>query len=132
MPKSKLFDSENNKKSHTEIGDEEQKESTWASNEQIIEDHDASGINEIYSKGLIGNNSNNEDSSFNKKYYINPKFQSDTSSSDLTQGTPTETGMAPNFTNYDEANSASHFYSSGLDCSSTLIQVKKKNSFNSL
>ncbi|XP_044468885.1 NAC domain-containing protein 86-like [Mangifera indica] len=56
----------------------------------------------------------------------NNKFPSDTSSSDFTRGTPTETAgtaddlQAPFVS--DEANSAAHMYSLGLDFSSNLFQ----------
>ncbi|KAL5568774.1 hypothetical protein UlMin_025349 [Ulmus minor] len=63
---------------------------------------------------------NNEEENFNNniEYYPN-KFPSETSSSDLTQGTPQETGVqedlqAPNFTS-DEAHSAADLYSLGVD-----------------
>lgn len=117
IPKRKLEEN-NGKPNSAEIDQDIQKESTCVSNEHITGDHDGSGRinNEIYL---------NEDHNI---YYPN-KFPSDTSSSDLTQGTPTETGMVddiqatPNFANCDEANSDTHLYSSGLDCSSILIQV---------
>lgn len=78
----------------------------------------------IYSKGI---------ENFNIIQDYHPKIPIlDTSSSDLTQGTPPQIDISypadhmqlPPFTR-DEANSASHLYQSSLviDCSSSLIQV---------
>ncbi|XP_015876065.2 NAC domain-containing protein 54 [Ziziphus jujuba] len=92
----------------------------------------ASGI-EI-SRG-IGNEDDNLNTSNDVEY---PKFVSDTSSSDLTQGTPTaETAMADDVNqapvaNSDEANSASNLYSLGVDCSSNLIQDMQMGNYGSL
>ena len=76
-----------------------------------------------------GGENNDENSNNNDDYYPN-KFVSETSS-DLTQGTPTENGatddlQAP-FASDNEANSAADLYSLGIDCSSSLIQVRAYN-----
>ncbi|XP_059664100.1 NAC domain-containing protein 54-like [Cornus florida] len=82
----------------------------------LIEDQDTSSGTEI-SKGTEA-----EDKNFD---HCNPKYPSDASSSDLTQGTPLETcqthfSQAP-FTS-DEDNSLADMYSFGTDWQSNLVQ----------
>lgn len=72
---------------------------------------------------------NEDENNFNNDYFPNKLFVSETSSSDLTQGTPTETGVADElqapFASDNEANSAgAALYSFGVDCSSNLIEVR--------
>ena len=72
---------------------------------------------------------NEDENNFNNDYFPNKLFVSETSSSDLTQGTPTETGVADElqapFASDNEANSAgADLYSFGVDCSSDLIEVR--------
>ncbi|KAI4333256.1 hypothetical protein L6164_018089 [Bauhinia variegata] len=90
------------------------KESMWASEEQV-QGEDSSGIErEIQMKNEKVQN-----------HHDPPKFACDASSSDITQGTPPETGNADDFQVQfvsDEANSASNSYSLGLDYSSNLFQ----------
>lgn len=95
----------------------------WAvSKEQQVLGDDGSGI-EI-SRGAIEKELDDE----NHEY---PKFVPDTSSSDLTQGTPTETAMVDDVQPpSDEANStASNLYSLAFDCSPYLLQVLYISSF---
>ncbi|PON49477.1 NAC domain containing protein [Parasponia andersonii] len=77
----------------------------------------------------------NEDENFCTDYYPN-KFLSETSSSDLTQGTPTETGVGEDFqapfASDNEANSAADLYSFGVDCSSNVVQEMQMPSYESL
>lgn len=104
----------------------------WVSKEQLPLGDDATGNIEI-SKGANIENDLNDTENLNQEHHDHdhhgqyPKFASDTSSSDLTQGTPTETAMADElqapFATSDEANSASNLYSLGVDCSPNLIQV---------
>jgi hypothetical protein len=64
-----------------------------------------------------------EGENFNNDYC---KFPSETSSSDVTQGTPIETATADDLLApiaSDEANSSANIYSVGVDFSSNLIQV---------
>ncbi|KAL3578905.1 hypothetical protein D5086_020409 [Populus alba] len=93
----------------------EEKDAAWVSEEQLLGD-DTSGIPS--SKGREA-----EDENFNNDYC---KFPSETSSSDVTQGTPIETAIADDLQApfpSDEANSSASLYSMGVDFSSNLIQV---------
>ncbi|KAG8635624.1 hypothetical protein MANES_16G049800v8 [Manihot esculenta] len=87
----------------------------WVSDEQFLTE-DKSGIETC--KGR-----ENEDENFNNDY---SKFPSDTSSSDVTQGTPFENAVADDsqapFAS-DEANSSANMYYVGVDFSSNLLQV---------
>lgn len=69
----------------------------------------------------------NGDENFNNNDFYPNKFVSETSSSDLTQGTPNENGVTDDlqapFASDNEANSAADLYSLGIDCSSNLIEV---------
>lgn len=68
-----------------------------------------------------------DDENFNNNDFYPNKFVSETSSSDLTQGTPNENGVTDDlqapFASDNEANSAADLYSLGVDCSSNLIEV---------
>ncbi|KAJ7982101.1 NAC domain containing protein [Quillaja saponaria] len=99
------------------------KESIWVSGEQLLGD-DSSGI-EI-SREMEAAADHDDQKIFNNHEYY-PKFHCDASSSDLTQGTPTENGVADDHFHAqlasDEANSASNSYSLGMqDYSSNLFQ----------
>lgn len=104
----------------------------WVSKEQQLLGDDASGNIEI-SRGANKENELDDIENLNQERHDHdhhdqyPKFVSDTSSSDLTQGTPAETAMADElqapFATSDEANSASNLYSLGVDCSPNLTQV---------
>ncbi|KAM1004140.1 hypothetical protein ACFX13_004440 [Malus domestica] len=106
-------------KEYTPIGiNNADNDSIWVSNEQLLGE-DTSGINEGASRGIETDQDENDS---NHDY---PKFLSDTSSSDLTQGTPTETGIADDLQApfaSDEANSSADLYSFGVHCSSDLLQ----------
>ena len=91
--------------------------SVSALDEQLLGD-DTSGLETFQGREA-------EDENFIQDY---SKFPSDTSSSDLTQGTPAETGIVDDLQApfaSDEANSAANLYSLGVDYSSNLIQVKQ-------
>ena len=94
------------------------KESAWGLEEHLLVD-DTNGT-EISQGREAG------DENFEQDY---PKFPSETSSSDLTQGTPFEHGVTDDlqsqFLHSDEANSSAHLYSLNMQyCSSNLIQVQ--------
>jgi hypothetical protein len=94
-----------------------EKDSVSALDEQLLGD-DTSGFENFQGREA-------EDENFIHEY---SKFPSDTSSSDLTQGTPAETGIQDDLQApfaSDEANSAGNLYSLGVDCPSTLFQVKQ-------
>jgi hypothetical protein len=107
MPKTK-------EKEEETIGNIVDKDSVWVLDEQLFEDETSRGKEA-------------DDENFIHDYSSN-KFPSDTSSSDLTQGTPAETGMADDLPApfaSDEANSAADFCSLGVDFPSNLFQVKQ-------
>ncbi|KAJ7949024.1 NAC domain containing protein [Quillaja saponaria] len=104
-----------------QIDEKANKESIWVSEEQLIWD-DSSGIEISREMEAAAE----EDQKFNN-HECHPKSHCGASSSDLTQGTPTETNgvaddhLQPQFAS-DEANSASHSYSLGVDYSSNPFQ----------
>ncbi|XP_008225989.1 PREDICTED: NAC domain-containing protein 86 [Prunus mume] len=108
-----------NNKEEKPIGiDNAENDSVWVSNNEQLLGEDNSGINETASRGI----ETDQDENYSNHDY--PKFLSDTSSSDLTQGTPTENGIADDFQApfaSDEANSSADLYSFGVRCSSNLI-----------
>lgn len=101
------------------IGNNQDKDSVWVLDDQQLFEDDTSGSLET-SRGKEA-----DDENFIHDY-SNNKLPSDTSSSDLTQGTPA--GMADDFHApfaSDEANSAADFCSLGVDFpTNLLIQVK--------
>lgn len=108
-----------NNKEEKPIGiDNAENDSVWVSNNEQLLGEDNSGINETASRGI----ETDQDENYSNHDY--PKFLSDTSSSDLTQGTPTENGIADDFQApfaSDEANSSADLYSFGVHCSSNPI-----------
>lgn len=100
-------------------GNDREKDAALVSEVQLLGDDTVSGIES--SKGR--DNADYQDENFNNGYC---KFPSETSSSDVTQGTPIETAMPddlqPPFPS-DEAISSASLYSMGVDFSSNLIQV---------
>ncbi|KAK4595064.1 hypothetical protein RGQ29_018709 [Quercus rubra] len=98
--------------------------SVSALDEQLLGD-DTSGLETFQGREA-------EDENFIQDY---SKFPSDTSSSDLTQGTPAETGIVDDLQApfaSDEANSAANLYSLGVDYPSNLIQDMQIQSYTSL
>lgn len=104
---------------------EEKTTGNAVSNKKLLGEDTSTGINEGEASKGIETDQDYENYS-NPDY---PKFLSDTSSSDLTQGTPTETGIADDLQApfaSDEANSSANYnlYSLGAHCSSNnLFQV---------
>ncbi|KAJ6357400.1 hypothetical protein OIU78_005286 [Salix suchowensis] len=99
-------------------GNDREKDAALVSEVQLLGDDTVSGIES--SKGR--DNADYQDENFNNGYC---KFPSETSSSDVTQGTPIETAMPddlqPPFPS-DEAISSASLYSMGVDFSSNLLQ----------
>ncbi|CAK7326029.1 unnamed protein product [Dovyalis caffra] len=111
------------KKIEKNTGNEE-KDTVWVSEEQLLGD-DTSGIESSKGREAEGENFNND----------NCKFPSETSSSDVTQGTPIETAIADDLQApfaSDEANSSASIYSMGVDFSSNLIQDMQMPNYSSL
>lgn len=112
------------KKKEEENNGTGEKDAAWVSEEQLLGDG-TSGIQS--SKGREA-----EDENFNNDYC---KFPSETSSSDVTQGTPIETAIADDLQApfpSDEANSSASLYSMGVDFSSNLIQDMQMPNCSSL
>ncbi|KAB5538587.1 hypothetical protein DKX38_016120 [Salix brachista] len=110
IPKTKL---EENK------GNDQEKDAALVSEVQLLGDDTVSGIES--SKGR--DNADHRDENFNNGYC---KFPSETSSSDVTQGTPIETAipddLQPPFPSDEAISSSASLYSMGVDFSSNLIQ----------
>ncbi|XP_011014226.1 PREDICTED: NAC transcription factor 29-like [Populus euphratica] len=112
------------KKKEEKNNGNEEKDAAWVSEEQLLGD-DTTGIES--SKGREA-----EDENFNNDYC---KFPCETSSSDVTQGTPIETAIADDLQApfpSDEANSSASLYSMGVDFSSNLIQDMQMHNCSSL
>ncbi|KAH8501176.1 hypothetical protein Peur_042955 [Populus x canadensis] len=111
-------------KEEKNVGDEERDIAAWVSEEQLLGD-DKCRIEISKGREAEGENFNND--------YC--KFPSETSSSDVTQGTPIETATADDLLApiaSDEANSSANIYSVGLDFSSSLIQDMQMPAYSSL
>ena len=101
-------------KEEKNVGDEE-RDAAWVSEEQLLGDNTC--------RIEISKGREAEGENFNNDYC---KFPSETSSSDVTQGTPIETATADDLQApiaSDEANSSANIYPVGVDFSSNLIQV---------
>ncbi|KAJ6772463.1 putative proteinC DOMAIN-CONTAINING PROTEIN 82-RELATED [Salix koriyanagi] len=109
-------------------GNDREKDAALVSEVQLLGDDTVSGIES--SKGR--DNADYQDENFNNGYC---KFPSETSSSDVTQGTPIETAMPddlqPPFPS-DEAISSASLYSMGVDFSSNLLQDMQMPNCSSL
>ncbi|KAJ6909956.1 NAC domain-containing protein 71-like [Populus alba x Populus x berolinensis] len=110
-------------KEEKNVGDEE-RDAAWVSEEQLLGDNTCR-IEIFKGREAEGENFNND--------YC--KFPSETSSSDVTQGTPIETATADDLQApiaSDEANSSANIYSVGVDFSSNLIQDMQMPFYSSL
>ncbi|XP_061986084.1 NAC domain-containing protein 71-like [Populus nigra] len=102
-------------KEEKNVGDDQERDiAAWVSEEQLLGDNKC--------RIEISKGREAECENFNNDYC---KFPSETSSSDVTQGTPIETATADDLLApiaSDEANSSADIYSVGMDFSSNLIQ----------